>query len=81
MQKFIEDVKKFIENDINVDNKYLVGGCYLVDDTEVYTEIKVSFNTRQAENYKKLLAFLSRTQYIIVTTDLCTYATIIRAYK
>lgn len=82
MKKYVvAEIKEFIENEINANNKYLIGACYLVDDNEIYTEIKVSFRTNMAGNYKKLLAFLSTTPYILVKTDLCTYASIIRAYK
>lgn len=77
----VADIKEFIESEINFNNKYLIGTCYLTDDNEIYTEIKVSFRTNLVGNYKKLLAFLSTTNYILVKTDLCNYSTIIRAYK
>lgn len=77
----VADIKEFIEGEINNNNKYLIGACYLADDNEIYTEIKVSFRTNLVGNYKKLLAFLSTTNYILVKTDLCNYSTIIRAYK
>lgn len=77
----VADIKEFIESEINFNNKYLIGACNLADDNEIYTEIKVSFRTNLVGNYKKLLAFLSTTNYILVKTDLCNYSTIIRAYK
>lgn len=77
----VADIKEFIESEINVNNKYLIGACYLVGDNEIYTEIKVSFRMNLAGNYKKLLAFLLTTNYILVKTDFCNYSTIIRAYK
>lgn len=79
--KIVEDIKRFIENDINLNNKFNIGGSYLCDDTETYTDIKVLFNTRHAENYKKLLAFLSTTDYILVRTEVYSYGCIIREYK
>ncbi len=77
----VADIKEFIESEINNNNKYLIGDCYLEDDNEIYTEIKVSFHMNLVGNYKKLLAFLSTTNYILVKTDLCNYSTIIRSYK
>lgn len=50
----VADIKEFIESEINFNNKYLIGACYLADDNEIYTEIKVSFRTNLVGNYKKI---------------------------
>ena len=77
----IEDIRKFIEKNINQNNKYNFGACYLYDNTDAYTEVSVAFEAYNSDNYKKLLAFLASTDYILVKTNICTYGCIIRGYK
>lgn len=77
----IKDIRKFIEKNINQNNKYNFGACYLHDNTDAYTEVSVAFEAYNSDNYKKLLAFLATTDYILVRTNICTYGCIIRGYK
>lgn len=81
MVMVVEDIRNFIEKDINRNNKYNFGACYLHDSTDAYIEVSVAFEAYNSDNYKKLLAFLATTDYILVRTNLCTYGCIIRGYK